>query len=301
LELDKKMTLSTLVSLLEPLPSSPLGRQNGVSAAAIDGVSLLRCNQAQGRTPLMYEPSLIFIAQGQKTGYLADKTFHYNPGHYLVQTLPLPFECETLASSSTPLLGVSVSIDPLVLAELVSEMPALLLPDPTPMASVPMSPAMEEAVTRLVRALHSPADAAVMGRERVREVIYEALKDQQGPALRALVSNQGNYSRIIKVLTNLHQRYDNTIRVEDMASEASMSASAFHKHFKAVTQLAPLQYLKQLRLIKARLLLTHDNINVSQTAVRVGYGSIHQFSRDYKSYFGISPNQDRRSAITAVA
>ncbi|MFQ3237704.1 MAG: AraC-like DNA-binding protein [Paraglaciecola sp.] len=295
------MPLSTLVNLLEPLLSGPLGDQNGPLPAAIDNVSLFRCNQAQGRTLLMYEPSLIFIAQGQKTGYLAEKTFLYNPGHYLVQTLPLPFECETLASSSVPLLGVSVSIDPLVLAELVSAMPVSLQPDPTPMASVPMRPAMEEAVTRLIRALHSPADAAVMGKARVREVIYEALKDQQGPALRALVSNQGNYSRIIQVLSNLHQGYDDTIRVEDMAREASMSVSAFHKHFKAVTQLAPLQYLKKLRLIKARLLLTHDNINVGQTASRVGYRSIHQFSRDYKTYFGISPNQDRRLAITAMA
>ncbi|MFA7553334.1 MAG: AraC family transcriptional regulator [Spongiibacteraceae bacterium] len=295
------MTLSTLVNLLEPLLSNSLGRPSGVSAAAIDGVSLLRCNQSQGRTPLIYEPTLIFLAQGQKTGYLGDKIIHYNPGHYLVQTLPLPFECETQASANAPLLGISVAIDPLVLAELVSAVPVLRQPDPTPMASVPMNPAMEEAVTRLVRALHSPADAAVMGQARVREVIFEALKDQQGPALRALVSNQGNYSRIIQVLSKLHQHFDDTIRVEDMASEASMSVSAFHKHFKAVTQLAPLQYLKQLRLIKARLLLTHDNINVGQTAGRVGYRSIHQFSRDYKTYFGISPNQDRHSAIVELA
>lgn len=295
------MALSTLVSLLEPLFDERPIAQSGASPAAIPGVSLLRCHQAQGRTPLIYEPSLIFIAQGHKTGYLGDKTLHYNPGHYLVQTLPLPFECETHATPEAPLLGVSVSIDLLTLAELVNAMPASPQPEPTPMASVPINPAMEEAVTRLVRALHSPADAAVMGQARVREVIYEALKDAQGPALRALVSHHGNYSRVIQVLTNLHQHFDEAISVEAMAKEASMSVSAFHKHFKEVTRSAPLQYLKQLRLIKARLLLSHHDLNVGQTATRVGYRSIHQFSRDYKAYYGVTPNQDRMSIIAELA
>lgn len=292
------MALTTLVNLLEPLFHDSLGVQNGVYPV-IEGVSLVRCDFAQKRTPLLYEPSLIFLAQGQKVGYLGEKTILYNPGHYLVQTLPLPFECETQASSAEPLLGVSVSIDPLMLAELVATMPEHNLPEPVPMASVPMSVAMEDAVTRLVGVLHNPADAAVMGKARVREVIYEALKGEQGPALRALVTNQGNYSRIIQVLTDIHQRFEVAISVEDMADKASMSVSAFHKHFKAVTQSAPLQYLKQLRLIKARLLLVGDSIQVGQVASRVGYRSIHQFSRDYKSYFGRSPSQDRQATLAS--
>lgn len=286
------MPLSTLVNLLEPLIQKPT--PNGaVPSLAIEGVSFMRCNQSLERTPLIYEPSLIFITQGQKIGYLGDRVIHYNPGHYLVQTLPLPFECETYATAQAPLLGLSVAIEPGELAELVRAMPAASLPEPVPMASVAMTPSMQEAVTRLAQTLHDPGEAAVMGKARVREVLYEALKDKQGPALRALVANSGHYSRVIDVLEKLHGHFDDSISVEDMASQANMSVSAFHKHFKEVTRCAPLQYLKRLRLIKARGLLAQNELNVSQTAMRVGYRSIHQFSRDYKSYFGITPNRDR--------
>lgn len=74
------------------------------------------------RTPLMYEPSLIIVAQGRKIGYLGDREIHYGPGQYLVQTLPLPFECETHASAESPLLGVSIRLDPALLGELVTAM-----------------------------------------------------------------------------------------------------------------------------------------------------------------------------------
>ncbi|SIS90133.1 AraC family transcriptional regulator [Neptunomonas antarctica] len=291
------MALSDLVSLLEPLHQD---KEDGFYASAVSGVSLLRCQEAHGRNPIIYEPSLIFIAQGKKVGYLGDRVIEYNPGHYLVQTLPLPFECETYASQDKPLLGIAVSIDLTVLAELVhTSLPEYGIPSdhnssPKPMDSVAMTEGMQEAVSRLVRALHDPLDAHVMGQARVREVVFEALKGQQGPALKALILHQGNYSRVIRVLSELQQKIDEGITVEALAVRANMSVSNFHKHFKEVTRCSPLQYLKRLRLIKARLLLSHDDLNVGQTARAVGYKSINQFSRDYKSYFGTSPKQDVR-------
>jgi AraC-like DNA-binding protein len=289
------MSLSDLVSLLEPLQ-----REEGMHPSDIEGVSVLTCHESHVRSPLIYEPSLIFIAQGKKIGYLGDRVIEYNPGHYLVQTLPLPFECETYAEEGKPLLGISVSIDLVILAELVhSSLPVNGLPtdhdlSPKPMDSVAMTPGMQEAVSRLVRALHDPIDARVMGTARVREVIYEALKGEQGSALSALILNQGNYSRVIRILSQLHKSFDQGVTVESLADQANMSVSNFHKHFKEVTRCSPLQYLKRLRLIKARLLLSHDDLNVGQTALAVGYKSINQFSRDYKSYFGTPPKQDVR-------
>ncbi|HSP31286.1 MAG TPA: AraC family transcriptional regulator, partial [Halomonas sp.] len=71
---------------------SPLVSSDGMTATPLSGVSLLCLSRHQVRTPLLYEPSLIIIAQGRKTGYLGDREIHYDPGQYLVQTLPLPFE-----------------------------------------------------------------------------------------------------------------------------------------------------------------------------------------------------------------
>ncbi|APE31371.1 AraC family transcriptional regulator [Halomonas aestuarii] len=281
----------------------PLIDRDGFTPSAVPSVSLMACHQQVPRTPLMYEPSLVIVVQGRKIGYLGDREIHYDPGQYLVQTLPLPFECETFATPEAPLLGLSVRIDPAMLSELVLETgldTASRDGEPLPMASVAMTASMQEAVVRLLRALGDPLDARVMGEARVREVIFEALKGEQGPALRALVHHQGHYSQIIQVLAQMHADVTQVASVEGLAREANMSVSSFHQHFKQVTRATPLQYLKRLRLIKARLLLSHDDLNVSQTAQAVGYRSAAQFSRDYKRTFGASPLQDRRHTETAA-
>lgn len=292
------MNLPAMMRLIEPLL-----QHDGYSDTALAGVTVFGSHKHLKRTPMVYQPSLIFVAQGRKVGYLGDREIHYNPGHYLVQTLPLPFECETFASETAPLMGVSVRIDPATLAELVhASLPAAAAQgSPEPMASVAMTAAMEEAVTRMLRALADPQTAQLMGPSRVREVIFEALSGAQGPALRALVDGSGNYSRVVQALELMHTDIAAELSVEQLAEQAHMSVSSFHQHFKDVTQSSPLQYIKRLRLLKAQMLLSRDDLNVTQTAERVGYRSVNQFSRDYKRYFAVSPLQDKRDAPQQVA
>ncbi|MDI9243829.1 AraC family transcriptional regulator [Marinobacter sp. CHS3-4] len=276
----------------------PLANRDGFIRTSLAEVYLVASRRPVPRTPLIYEPSLIVIAQGQKVGYLGDRTIHYNPGQYLVQSLPLPFECETQATPDAPLLGIAVRFDPSTLSELVHETTEEFTNHeetaPLPMASVAMTEGMHEAMVRLMRAIVDPMDARVMGRGRVREVIYEALKGGQGPALRALVQNRGQYSRIVRVLQQMHAEYSREYTVEELAALANMSTSAFHQHFKEITRTSPVQYLKRFRLIKARQLMTRNQLNVNQAASAVGYLSVPQFSRDYKRYFTVSPGQHRR-------
>ena len=75
--------------------------------------------------------------------------------------------------------------------------------------------------------------------------------------------------------------------------------SAFHRHFKAVTTLSPLQYQKQVRLLQARTLLLATGHNVTSVAHEVGYESSTQFSREYARAFGLPPAKDA-ARITAV-
>jgi AraC-like DNA-binding protein len=73
-----------------------------------------------------------------------------------------------------------------------------------------------------------------------------------------------------------------------------MSVSTFHHNFKAVTSASPVQYLKSIRLHKARMMLVQDGLNVGAVAERVGYVSASQFSRDFKRLFGNSPVQETK-------
>jgi AraC-like DNA-binding protein len=282
---------NALTAIIEPLV-----QQDGISQTSLPGVSLLCLSRHQMRTPLLYEPSLTIIAQGRKMGYLGDREIYYDPGHYLVQTLPLPFECETYGSAEAPLLGISVRLDPALLSEMVTAMGDAVqqAQTPLPMASVAMNVGMQDAVLRLARSLHAPVECKTMGTARIRDVVFEALKGEQGQALRALVLGHGNYSRIVQVLSRLHANFAQDFSVDELAKQANMSPSTFHQHFKQITRSSPAQYLKRLRLIKAQQLLLQDNHNVNQAAAAVGYRSVPQFSRDYKRYFGESPLQHRR-------
>ena len=90
-----------LVSLIEPL-----ALRDGYSQTGLPGVQVLRASCDVARGPHIYEPSLMIIAQGSKLAFLGPRTMEYGAGHYLIQALPVPFECETFALPDAPLLGV---------------------------------------------------------------------------------------------------------------------------------------------------------------------------------------------------
>lgn len=104
---------ATLVALIEGLTPC-----DGFSPTNLPGVQVLRASCDVARGPQIYEPSLMFVAQGSKVAYLGPRTLEYGAGHYLIQAMPVPFECETFAMApDAPLLGVTVGIDRVVLGD----------------------------------------------------------------------------------------------------------------------------------------------------------------------------------------
>ena len=93
----------------------------------------------------------------------------------------------------------------------------------------------------------------------------------------------------------LKQHFVETLRVDDVAHRAHMSPSTFRQHFRALTGVSPLQYQKQLRLQEARQLMLNEKLDAGSAAVRVGYESPSQFSREYSRLFGAPPLRDVRS------
>lgn len=148
------------------------------------------------------------------------------------------------------------------------------------------------AAERLLDVLEHPLDARILGKQIIREILYHILVGSCGAALLALVSRQTHFSLISRVLRRIETQYTENLSVDQLAAEANMSVSAFHHNFKSVTSTSPLQYLKSYRLHKARMLILHDGIKASTAAIRVGYESASQFSREFKRYFGVTPGED---------
>ena len=160
---------------------------------------------------------------------------------------------------------------------------------PVSLLSTPIDEDLSACVLRLLEVIGSPVQAAILSPGVIQEIYFRVLSGTQGPALRAALSDKGRVARICKVLQRIHGAYAESFAVDTLASEAGMSVATFHTHFKEVTHASPLQYLKSLRLHKARLLMLRENMTAAAAAVHVGYESASQFSREFKRLFGSSP------------
>jgi AraC-like DNA-binding protein len=278
-----------MVELLDRLTS-----MEGIRPTALESVKLLRANHSCPRTPVLYEPSIVIVAQGRKRGYLGGQTFTYDAHNYLVLTVPLPFECETQIGKDGPLLGLTIRVDLAVLSELVMQMEPRTRTthidgrEPS-VSATPLDAMLVDATIRLLESLSTPGDAKILGPQIVREIIYRVLCGKRGGALQALLVMGGTRAQILHILHRIHSDYAHSLDVAALAGEAGMSVSALHHHFKEVTATSPLRYLKTIRLHKARMLMVQEGVGAAIAAERVGYESPSQFSREFKRLFGAPP------------
>lgn len=259
-------------------------------------IRLLYGTEPGPRTPVMYDPGIIFLFSGHKIGYINERVFRYDANEYLLLTVPLPFECETYATPEVPLAGIRINVDMLQLQELLMDIGEDERFQPSMAASGINSATLSDeilcAAERLLDVMERPLDARILGKQIIREILYHVLTGPRGGALLALVSRQTHFSLISRVIKRIENKYTESLNVEQLAAEANMSVSAFHHNFKSVTSTSPLQYLKTYRLHKARMMILHDGMKASAAAMRVGYESASQFSREFKRYFGVTPGED---------
>src|SRR3954447_5550507 len=269
--------------------------EEGLQPTRIEGVHVFKGPRSVPRAPMVYRPHIIVVGQGRKRAYLGGEVYTYDPANYLVLAVPLPAECDAEARPGEPILMVNIDVDTTLVGEMLLEIDG---PSPrsgeTPrgISSTPMTEELGGAVIRLLECLKCPTDSRLLGRQMVREVVYRVLRGEQGGALSALASRDDHFTRIARVLRYIHSEYAKPLDIEELARKAGMSASVFHHHFKLVTASSPLQYIKSIRLDRARALMTLDGFNVGTAARSVGYESASQFGREFKRLFGVTPVEE---------
>ena len=144
----------------------------------------------------------------------------------------------------------------------------------------------------MLRLMTRPEEIAALAPVYEREILYRVLQGPHGWMLRDIAAPDSAMARVSLAIQYIRRDFAKPIRVETLAQHAAMSVSAFHRHFKAVTALSPLQYQKRVRLLQARTLLVANAKSVTRAAFEVGYESATQFSRDYARVFGLPPSRD---------
>jgi len=279
---------------------------NDHQPSAIEGVTISAASEPTDPRPGISEPTLAVVVQGGKRTVLGDGVFDYGRGQFLVVSLGLPLLGRiTEASPVRPFLGFSVRLDQREIASIVLEA-GLGLSD-EPMRGIAVAAADDgllDACARLVGLLDAPDDIPALAPLYQREILWRLLTGPQAGLVRQAGRVDGNVAQIIRTVHWMRDNYREPIRVAQLADHAGMSVSVFHRHFRSVTSLTPIQYQKAIRLQEARLILVEGPRNVAGVAHAVGYDSASQFSREYRRAFGSPPGRDAfrlRTVVNATA
>jgi AraC-like DNA-binding protein len=269
---------------------------DGMHATAIGGLHCIRLSRPHQQLPSVYQPSICVIVQGAKQVLLEDEIYRYAPPQFLAVSVDLPLTGQVIdATDEKPYLCLAIGIDARLMADLIAQTGdagwsrgetsrGLFVGD--------MDAALGDATLRLARLLEAPRDIPVLAPLAMREFHYRLLGSPYGRAIAQLAIAGSTMHKIGQIIRRIKSQLATPIRVEELASQANMSPSSFHQHFKAVTAMSPVQYQKRLRLTTARQLLLSQNADAQSAAYRVGYQSVSQFSREYARMFGAPPMRD---------
>lgn len=269
---------------------------NSHGATEIPGLIITATDAPTEPRPGVATPSLGLVIQGGKRTVSGDRVFDYAAGEFLIAQLDLPVVGRvTAASAERPFLGIGIRIEPSEIATLLLEAADILDETAARAPGIAVATAdapLLDALAHLASLLDTPRDARILAPLYRREVLWRLLTGPQGAVVRQIGLADGNLAHITRTAQWIRDHHDDAIRIEQLAALAGMSESTFHRHFRALTRMTPIQYQKAVRLQKARLALVSGGRDVAEVAHAVGYDSASQFSREYRRLFGAPPGRD---------
>ncbi len=265
-------------------------RPTGIAGLRVSRLEVVESDHA------LTEPLLVVAAQGGKRLLLGDRVYEYRAGQLLLAAAALPVTGTYIDTDPrTPMLAMGLELRPTVVASLLVDAAG---PEMRSIAAGPAiiagdaGPVLLDAVARLLRLLDHPADVTVLAPLLEREILWRLLTGPYAGVVRQIALPDNSLSHVNRAIGWIRENYAAPMRVTELAAFAGVSPSAFHRQFRAVTSLSPLQYQKRIRLQEARSLLVADARDVGGVAHLVGYDSATQFSREYRRLFGAPPGQD---------
>jgi AraC-like DNA-binding protein len=273
-------------------------RQDGESPylTAIDRMMIMRSDHPKPPNHRIFRPSMCIVAQGAKWATFGHERLEYRVGQALVIGIETPSVGQVIeASPGEPCLVLAFELDVAIMRSVAEELESLPILSGEPGRGVLVTDfqgPLADCALRLVRLLDTPHAIATLYPIIMREICYWLLVGPHGGDIARLTLASSPSHPVIEALHALREHFRETVRVNDLAEIARLSASAFHRQFKALTGMSPVQYQKQLRLLEARRLMISCAANVETACYQVGYESPSQFSREYARMFGVPPKRD---------
>lgn len=288
-----------LLSLVEDI-----AQNDGDYPTEIPVLSIYRRSTVTDPMPCVFGLGLGVTLQGRKRVTLGEDVFDYGSGQALINTIDLPVvSYVTQATITEPYLGLRLDLDANLIVQIATEMNASRIYKGGPsraMSVIALDDGLLDALMRLIKLLNEPNKIPFIAPLIQREIIIRLLDGEHGPMLQHLAAVGSPSQQISQVIAWMKLNYRNTILIDELAAKAHMSSSTFRQHFRTITGLSPLQYLKNLRLQDARHWMLYEDMDAGSAAMRVGYESVTQFNREYARMFGEPPLRDIKRTRTLI-
>ncbi|MFK0009312.1 AraC family transcriptional regulator N-terminal domain-containing protein [Paenarthrobacter sp. NPDC090520] len=273
--------------------------RTGANEGGFPGLMIYRFEEPAA--PVWEEVSelhLCVIAQGRKRITMDGTDHFYDPFTYLAVPNDVPFQTVILeASPEKPFLSFGLQIDPglvrEVSADILEERRVAAFAEPASQENPAFFSALDrdmmDAILRFLRSLKSPTDRRVLAPTYLKEIVYRALQAGQYSRLVERAASESARNPVSAVIAYAKEHLAEPLTVGELAGQAHMSPSAFSHLFRDVTGKSPYQFVKELRLNRARELLVENTSTITQISRAVGYGSASHFINEFRDRYGASP------------
>jgi len=144
---------------------------------------------------------------------------------------------------------------------------------------------------QVVRATHGDAAANAAARyvfhDRIRPPGTRQLPERAEPL------GTGAPAKLRQAIKVMERNLEEPVPIPEIAEEAGLSQRQLERLFTQYVCKSPLRYYRDIRLDRARSLVTQTDLALREVAIACGFASPEHFSRAYRDRFGISPREDR--------
>ncbi|WP_411824353.1 AraC family transcriptional regulator N-terminal domain-containing protein [Leptospira sp. 'Mane'] len=268
------------------------------TATDLPGVVIIKGEVPEHQLAAIYEPMIGFIIEGSKTVSIGDQVIYLKPPSYFVIPTEIPATGRVhQGPNGLPYLSVGLYLNQNSILDLLKDLPNDFQEGKVSNEFSACEATIDflEAWLRMLRLLKTPKHIPALAPVYEREILYRVLLGPQGWRLTQFCRTNDKGSGIHQSIRWIRKNYSESMEIKRMAAKSHMGITTFHRQFKQITGLSPIQFQKQLRLLEARKLLVFSGYSVSHAAFKVGYESASQFNREYSKFFGASPARDTSS------
>ena len=278
--------------------------ESGTFPTKIQGFRISRRDKPNSIERCIVKPVVIVAIQGKKRLVIGKAQYEYKAGQTMVLGMDVPVDSYVLeASTQKPYVSMLLDLDAALITQIAAELPKENLDKPNllAVASSETEPVVLDAFIRMAELLEKHRHIQYLAPLMIKEIHYRLLTSSLGKHIRAIYTLGTQSNQIARAIAWLEINYKDPLKVEVLAKYVKMAVSTFHRNFKLITSLSPLQFQKKLRLFEAQRLMLTERIDAISASYEVGYESPTQFNREYKRMFGNSPAKDIKNILSLTS